>query len=57
MKDVKSIEVADEFHACPSCDYERGFHVSFRRKGADKALKLILICPNCGTRYDISKDI
>ncbi|MEW6355435.1 MAG: hypothetical protein AB1696_03855 [Planctomycetota bacterium] len=57
MKDAKTLEISDELHTCPGCGYDRGFHASFKRKGRAKALRLILICPNCGARYDIGKEI
>jgi rubredoxin len=41
----------EEFRICPSCGYERGFHVFFKRvKGK---IKIGLICPNCGYSYDL----
>ncbi len=41
----------EEFRICPSCGYERGFHVFFKRvKGK---IKIGLICPNCGHSYDL----
>jgi transcription elongation factor Elf1 len=41
----------EELRVCPSCGYERGFHVSFRR--VKKKVNIRLICPNCGQSYDI----
>lgn len=40
-----------EFRQCPSCGYERGFHVSF--KDAENGMAISLICPNCGQSYDV----
>jgi len=51
-----------EFHTCPACGYERGFHTSFTGANADKdnpvkstrdVYRVILICPECGARYDV----
>lgn len=42
----------EEFRVCPNCEYQRGFHVSFR-KGAKAKVRIILICPNCGQSYDL----
>jgi hypothetical protein len=56
--EVREMDVADEFRICPGCEYQRGFHVSFV-KPAEKtdALRLVLICPGCGDRFDIGKSI
>jgi hypothetical protein len=54
---VTTVEVKDEFRVCPSCGYQRGFHVSFQPEGNAKSLRLVLICPNCGARYEINKFI
>jgi hypothetical protein len=54
-KDIKDIEVQQEFRECPACDYQRGFHTSLIRQGSEKQLWLVLICPSCGIRYDIGK--
>lgn len=48
---IRRIELDEEFRVCPSCGYERGFHSSFLRAG--ESHKIILICPNCGARYDV----
>lgn len=45
------IGVGDEFRVCPVCGYDRGFHVSFL-KSHQANLKIILICPDCGSRFD-----
>jgi transcription elongation factor Elf1 len=62
--EIKQITVADELHACPECGYEYGFHCSFvhineGKEGKDNPVKstrdvyrVILICPNCGARFD-----
>jgi hypothetical protein len=44
--------VERELHICETCGYDWGFHVSFREvKGSHD---VILICPECGQRYDIN---
>ena len=48
---AKRLQVKDELHACPSCGYKDGFHVSFRREGG--SLRIVLICPQCSARFDI----
>ena len=52
---IREIEVEEELRICPDCDYARGFHVSFLPEG-DK-LRVVLICPNCGARYDVHRTL
>lgn len=41
----------DDFRECANCKYQKGFNIFFKRvKGA---MKICLICPNCGQSYDI----
>ena len=60
--EIKNIRMEDEFRICPECGYELGFHTSFVNIHADKpepfkstteVYRLILICPECGARYDV----
>jgi predicted RNA-binding Zn-ribbon protein involved in translation (DUF1610 family) len=60
--EIKTITVGAELSVCPNCGYDKGFHVSFQNmiqsdsspvKTTRDMLKIILICPNCGARYDI----
>ena len=54
------IKAGDELHICPKCGYKDGFHVSFVRvntggtpkKAPEAPYRVILICPECGARYD-----
>ncbi len=41
----------DEFRECPTCGYSRGFHVSFKKE--KEGYRVILICPECGSSFDI----
>ncbi|NYT01844.1 MAG: hypothetical protein GKC10_03680 [Methanosarcinales archaeon] len=50
QQDITRVEIGDEFRTCPHCGYDLGFHVSFLREG--KRHRIVLICPNCGSRYD-----
>ena len=50
-EEIKRVEAGEEFRVCPACGYERGFHASFLRDGAD--YRIVLICPNCGARRDV----
>lgn len=54
---VEPIEVADELHACPSCDYTDGFHVAFVREAEGDSLRLELICPSCSARFNINRHL
>jgi hypothetical protein len=62
IKEITSHVVEDELHICPDCGYERGFHTSFISVQATRdtpvrstrdVYRVILICPECGARYDI----
>jgi transcription elongation factor Elf1 len=50
-KEIKKIKLEEEFKVCPACGYELGFHCSFLR--AENEYRIILICPDCGARYDV----
>jgi len=50
---IKSIEPAGEIYICPACNYEDGFHVSFSMKGNSQDGEIVLICPNCHSRFKI----
>jgi hypothetical protein len=54
--------MGDEMRECPSCGYGLGFHTSFIRasaarnnpiKSTREVYRVILICPECGARYDV----
>jgi hypothetical protein len=60
--EIKNIKVESEFHLCPECGYGLGFHTSFLKLNAGKdspvkstreVYQVILICPECGARYDV----
>jgi hypothetical protein len=62
LKEIIILPVENEFHICPDCGYELGFHSSFVRAGvntnnpvrpARDVFRVILICPECGARYDV----
>jgi len=62
--EITAIEPGDDLHICPACGYEYGFHTSFIRLNAPKdgktnpvkstrdLYRVILICPECGARFD-----
>jgi len=40
----------EELRVCISCDYQKGFHIYFKKvKGR---VRICLVCPNCGQSYD-----
>lgn len=60
--EIVMLKPGDELHICPSCGYALGFHTSFisANAGKDNPIKstrevyrVILICPECGARYDV----
>jgi len=60
--EITIIKAGGEFHICPSCGYELGFHTSFISVNTGKdnpvrstrdVYRVILICPECGSRYDL----
>jgi hypothetical protein len=59
---ITTVKAGSEFRVCLSCGYELGFHTSFLGTNADKdnpvkstreVYRVILICPECGARYDV----
>jgi len=61
--DIKPIRVERELHTCPACGYQLGFHISFLNvalgtsstplKSTRDVNRIILICPECGARFDL----
>lgn len=60
--EIRMLKPLDDLHACPACGYALGFHTSFSNASANKdnpvkstreTWRVILICPECGARYDI----
>jgi predicted RNA-binding Zn-ribbon protein involved in translation (DUF1610 family) len=61
-REITRLLVNNELHTCPDCGYDRGFHTSLVTAHASKntplrstreVYRVILICPECGARYDI----
>jgi uncharacterized protein with PIN domain len=61
ISDIQTIKAEKELRICPACGYEYGFHTSLLNVNADKVIRVkstrevyrvILICPECGARYD-----
>lgn len=60
-KEIIILQVENELRTCPECGYERGFHTSFVNavqkkdtfvRSTREVFRVILICPECGARYD-----
>ena len=60
--EITTLSVGDDLHVCPACGYEYGFHTSFINMNSEKdnpvkctreVFRVILICPECGARYDV----
>jgi hypothetical protein len=60
--EIRMLRIEGELHACLSCGYALGFHTSFISASANKdnpikstrdVYRVILICPECGARYDV----
>lgn len=59
--EIRMLKIEDGLHACPSCGYSLGFHTSFTSanardnpiKSTREVFRVILVCPECGARYDV----
>jgi hypothetical protein len=60
--EIRMLKIEDELHTCPACGYSLGFHTSFMSSNANRdnpikstrdVFRVILICPECGARYDV----
>ena len=64
-EEIKQIKPGEDLHRCPACGYEYGFHTSFLSinvgndgkespvKSTKALYRVILICPECGARFDV----
>lgn len=50
-------KIKKHFHACESCGYAGGFHVTFRPTQIPKTHEIILLCPQCEQTYDVDWQI
>ncbi len=41
----------EELRVCQSCDYQKGFHIYFKKVRG--RTRICLICPKCGQSYDV----
>jgi predicted RNA-binding Zn-ribbon protein involved in translation (DUF1610 family) len=61
--EIQMFRLEQELHVCPACGYEYGFHTSFldvnattggiKVKVTNRVFKIVLICPECGARFDV----
>ncbi|AEG18413.1 hypothetical protein [Methanobacterium paludis] len=51
--EIKKIKVEEEFRKCTVCGFNRGFHASFLKDDDSSKYRVIYICPECGSRYDV----
>jgi len=61
--EIRHLKIGTELKACHACGYQLGFHTSFLNSNAGNAsvpirstrevYRVILICPECGARYDV----
>ena len=60
--EIRMLKPVDELHTCPACGYALGFHTSFVNANANhdnpikstrETWRVILICPECGARFDV----
>ena len=55
-QEIQKLNMNESVDTCPVCGYTDGFHASFKvLKGA--AMAVILICPQCHTRFDAGWEI
>lgn len=62
-EEITPLRLEGELNKCPNCGYEYGFHSSFLDANAScgpikvrtttRVFRVILICPECGARYDV----
>lgn len=52
-REIKKVELEEEFSKCLACGYTKGFHNMFKKAVENGHLKWYLICPQCGATYDI----
>ena len=62
-EEIVTLRPEGDLHFCPACGYDRGFHSSFldaqsptgslKVRTTNRVFRVILVCPNCGARFDI----
>ena len=51
--DITALTPEGNIRRCPVCGYNDGFHVSFQFDDNSKQGSVILICPDCHSRFDM----
>jgi hypothetical protein len=51
------IKPEGEIYTCPKCAYTDGFHVSFKVAESNRKAEIILICPNCHSRFQLGWNV
>ena len=51
------VPVDGTWHQCPSCEYEGGWHVFFKRTRDPKLLHMDLQCPECKAKFDLGLQV
>ena len=54
---VGKIKPEGEIYTCPTCGYTDGFHVSFKVAESKQKAEIILICPNCHSRFQLGWNV
>ena len=54
---VGTIKPEGEIYTCPTCGYTDGFHVSFKVEESKRKAEIILICPNCHSRFKLGWNV
>jgi DNA-directed RNA polymerase subunit RPC12/RpoP len=62
-REIRPLTIGSELTACPACGYRLGFHISFLNinagndpvpvRSTQEVFRIILVCPDCGARYDV----
>ncbi len=56
-KEAEKIGPQREIFQCPSCNYSKGFHVSFLLNQQRWEAEVYLICPSCESRFRIGLNV
>lgn len=51
--EIAGIKPEGEVYRCPACGYTDGWHVSFKAGASGRDAEIILICPNCHSRFRV----
>ena len=51
------VPVDGVWHDCPSCGYQGGWHVFFKKTKDPKTLQMDLQCPGCKEKFDLGLEV